>query len=190
MKCGEPMPGGSYQDCDRDLKHPGDHAYLGQRWPRLIPAEPNWEVQELLDDTAPRTAWGLQERSFPIVVTETITRVIWVDAENEDDALAYWADDYCDIPLKSADVIDGSLDFERPDEFQRQEAFKANRFESKIGPLIPCPDCGKESFRREWMHDPYRKCHGPIVWKLLPGAKRHLRDYQQTPAFSAGDRDA
>lgn len=184
MKCGEPMPDGSYQDCDRDLKHSGDHSYLNQRWPRLIPAEPDWEVQELLDTTAPRTAWGLQERSFPIIVTETIVRVLWVDAESEDDALAYWADDWSDIPLKNADVIDGSLDFERPDEFQRQDAFRANRQEQKIGPLIPCPGCGRESFRRAWFHDPYRKCHGPIVWKLLPGARRHMRDYQQTPAFS------
>jgi hypothetical protein len=184
MKCGAPMPGGSYQTCDRDLKPSGQHSSFNDRWSRPEPAAPAYDVWELLDDTAPRNAWGLQERSFPIIVTETITRVLWVEAENEDQALDYWADDWTDIPLKSADVIDGDLEFERPDEFQRQEAFKANRFEQKIGPLLQCPDCGKDSFRQTWFHNPYRKCHGPIVWKTN-GIGRPMREYQQTPVHSA-----
>jgi hypothetical protein len=184
MKCGEPMPGSSYQTCDRDLKHSGNHAHRNQRWPRPVPAGPDWDVQEFLEDAIPANAYGIEERSYPIVVTETVTRIIWVDAESEDEALAYWADDWTDIPLKSAGVIDGYLEFERPDEFQRQEAFRANRFEQKIGPLIQCPDCGKDSFRRAWYHDPYRKCHGPIQWKI-GGHGKPMRDYQQNPVGGA-----
>ncbi|GHI91315.1 hypothetical protein [Streptomyces olivaceus] len=187
MKCGEPMPGGIYQNCDQELKHTGGHAYLRDRWPRVEPAAPDWDVQELLEDATPATAWGVNERSFPIVVTETITRVLWVDAETEDEALAYWADDYCDIPLKSADIIDGYLDFERPDEHQRTEAFRANRAEQRIGPLVPCPDCGRQDFRRAWFHDPYRKCHGPIRWRIN-GIGKPMREYEKTPV--AGTREA
>jgi hypothetical protein len=183
MKCGEAKPDSSYQTCDRELKHSGSHEYLGTRWPRLVPEEPNWEVRDLLEDATPANAWGVDERRFPIIVTETITRVLWVDAENEDDALAYWADDWADIPLKDAHVIDGSLDFERPDEFQRQQAFEARGHRRHVGPEIACPDCGRTAFRRAWFHDPYRKCHGPIQWNLSIG--RPVRDWQQAPVFDA-----
>jgi hypothetical protein len=131
----------------------------------------------------------VDEVAFPIVVTETVTHIIWVDAESEDEALAYWADDWTDIPLKSADVIDGYLEFERPDESQRREAFRANRFEQKIGPLIQCPDCGKDSFRRAWYHDPYRKCHGPIQWKI-GGHGKPMREYQANPVGGVGTQVA
>lgn len=187
MKCGEPKSGSSYETCDRDLKHGGDHSYLGRSWPRLEPAEPDWDVNELLDNQTPRDAWGVMERSFPIIVTETITRVIWVEAETEDQALAYWGDDPTDLP-SGGEVLDGSLKFERPDRWQRQAAFIANRFESKIGPLVLCPDCSKEAFRREWFHDPYRKCHGPIQWRL-GGHGKPMREFQATPAFD-GARQA
>jgi hypothetical protein len=186
MKCGEPMPGSSYQTCDRDLKHSGDHAYLNQRWPRPVLAGPDWEVQEFLEDTIPATAYGIEERSYPIVVTETVTRIIWVDAESEDKALAYWGEDPSEAPssLKDAEVLDGYLEYERPDKYQRREAFRAHRFEQKIGPLIQCPDCGKDSFRRAWFHDPYRKCHGPIQWEI-GGHGKPMRDYQQNPVGGA-----
>lgn len=183
MKCNEPMPGGSYQTCDRELKHSGPHGYLRDRWARPEPAEPDYDVQELLDRTAPRDAWGLDERSFPIIVTETVTRLLWVDAETEDDALAYWADDYSDISLKDAEVLDGYLEFERPDKYQRQEAFKANRVERKIGPLQKCSGCEATAFGREWLHDPYRKCHGPIAWRISLG--RPAREWHRGPAFDA-----
>lgn len=179
MKCGEPKPGSTYQACDEELKHQGDHAYLGERWPRLTSPEPNWDVNELLDNQTPREAWGVMERSFPIIVTETITRVIWVEAENEDAALAYWGEDPTDLP-SGGEVLDGSLEFERPDRWQRQAAFTPNRIESKVGPLIACPDCGREGFRREWFHDPYRKCHGPIEWRLGRSG-RSYREHRQTP---------
>lgn len=188
MKCGEPKPGGSYQDCDKELKHGGDHAYLGQRWPRLQPARGDWDVNELLDNQTPREAWGVMERSFPIVVTETTTRVIWVEAEDEDRALAYYGDDWSEVPLKNAEVLCADLEFERPDRHQRQEAFKANRYERKIGPLVPCPDCGAQAFRREWMHNPMRKCHGPIEWRETRNSNpqyRWRREYKSTPVYDA-----
>ncbi|MYY79689.1 MULTISPECIES: hypothetical protein [unclassified Streptomyces] len=177
------MSDSSYRTCDRDLQHSGAHEYLGQKWQRLAPALPDPGVEALLEDSLPANAWGIDERRFPIIVTETITRVLWVDAETEDEALAYWADDWTDIPLKDADVIDGSLDFERPDEFQRQEAFEARGHRRHVGPEIACPDCGATSFRRSWFHNPYRKCHGPIAWKVSLG--RPMRDWQQTPVHDA-----
>lgn len=187
MKCGEPKPGGSYQDCDRELKHSGDHSYLGRSWPRLKPAAPNWDVNELLDDQTPQQAWGVMERSFPIVVTETVTRVIWVEAENEDQALAYWGNDPTELP-SGGEVLDCSLEFERPELWQRQAAFTPNRIESKIGPLIVCPECGAEAFRREWVHNPMRKCHGPIQWRETSHSNprwQWRREYQATPIGGA-----
>lgn len=190
MKCGEPMPGGSYQTCDRDLKHNGDHGYLRDRWPRPEPAEPDYDVMELLDSTAPRDAWDLNDRSFPIVVTETVTRLLWVDAETEDQALAYWADDYSDIPLKESEVLDAYLEFDRPDKYQAQEAFRSqamsNRGTAKIGPLQKCPGCNATAFEQEWLHDPYRKCHGPIVWRTSIG--RPTREWRRGPAFETAPK--
>ncbi|MFE4697243.1 hypothetical protein ACFRIC_09135 [Streptomyces sp. NPDC056738] len=188
MKCGEPKPGSSYQTCDEELKHRGDHGYLGQRWPRPQRPQPNWEVNELLDNETPREAWGVLERSFPIIVTETVTRVIWVAAESEDEALAYWGEDPTDLSLDGTEVLDGSLEFERPDKWQRQAAFRANRFESKIGPLIACPECGAEAFRREWSHNPMRKCYGPIEWRETnsPNPRyRWRREFKSAPVYSA-----
>ena len=167
MKCGEPKPGGIYETCDRELKHSGDHAYLNQRWPRPVGNEPDPDIQEMLDAALSRRRTYSEGPSFPIIVTETVTRVLWVEAVDEDHALAYWADDYTDVPLKDSEVLDGYLEFERPDEYQRQEAFRSE-FGHEYGPRIACPGCGKLSFRREWIHDPYRKCHGPIEWTEYP----------------------
>lgn len=190
MKCGEPMPGGSYQTCDRELKHNGDHGYLRDRWPRPVPAEPDYDVQELLDTTAPRDAWDLTDRSFPIVVTETVTRLLWVDAETEDQALAYWADDYSEIPLKESEVLDAYLEFERPDKYQTQEAFRSqamsNRGVAKVGPFQKCPGCSATAFGQEWLHDPYRKCHGPIVWRTSLG--RPTREWRRSRAFATAPK--
>lgn len=184
MKCGEPKPGDSWRSCEKNLKHPGGHKYLNDTWPRPVPNDADPDVESLLDETRPANAWGLDERSFPIVVTETVTRIIWVDAENEDDALAYYADDYSDIDLKGTEVLDGYLEFERPDADQLQEAFRLNSGEPRVGPQIACPDCRQMSFRQVWFHDPYRKCHGPIVWKTS-GLRRPMREHQQNPAFDA-----
>jgi hypothetical protein len=167
MKCGEPKPGATFRDCDEELKHQGDHGYLGERWPRLKPAEPDWDVVELLEDTRPANAWGVAERSFPIIVTETVTRVLWVDAVDEDHAIGYYGDDWSDVPLRESEVLESFLEFERPDKYQREAAFESARAGRKAGPLVPCPDCGVEAFRQEWFHDPYRKCHGPIEWRFV-----------------------
>lgn len=188
MKCGEPKPGSSYATCDNELKHRDDHTYLSERWPRVRPADPDEDVDVLLSRAARKAgAWGIEERSFPIVVTETIVRVIWVDAENEDQALAYWSEDPTDLP-SDGEVLDGSFEFERPDKWQRQAAFRANRFESKIGPLVLCPGCDAESFRREWMHNPLRKCHGPIEWRetgLSNPRNQWRREFKSTPVGGA-----
>jgi len=188
VKCGEPKPGGSYETCDKDLKHSGDHGYYSSRWPRLQPAEPDLDVDVLLSRAAREAGrWGVEERSFPIVVTETIVRVVWVEAETEDQALAYWGEDPSELP-SGGEVLDGSFEFERPDQWQRQAAFRANRFESKIGPLVPCPDCGVEAFRREWLHNPMRKCHGPIEWRETQNSNprwRWHREYRSTPVYDA-----
>lgn len=181
MKCNEPKPGDTWRTCDKGLSHEGDHRYLNESWPRPVPNEPNPDVTELLDATRPPNTWGLEERSYPVIVVETTVRVLWVDAESEDDAVAYWADDYTDVPLKGADVLDADLEFRRLDDVERHVMNRSNRAESKTGPLIACPDCGREDFRRAWFHDPYRKCHGPIQWRLSPGARRHFRTHDQTP---------
>ncbi|MFE6903839.1 hypothetical protein ACFVFJ_44660 [Streptomyces sp. NPDC057717] len=188
MKCSESNPGSSYQECERDLEHSGDHKYLNTRWSRPEPVDADQDVQGLLDATRPQDTWGVDERSYPIVVIETTTRLIWVDAENEDQALAYWGNDPTDIDLDGANVLDGELEFQRPDRWQRQDAFRAKRFEAKIGPLLKCPGCDSEAFSREWIHDPHRKCHGPIAWRA-PRHGRAYREHQQTPAF-AGTRQA
>jgi hypothetical protein len=188
VKCGEPKPGGSYEDCDKELRHGGDHSYLGRRWPRVTPAEGDWDVNELLDNQTPREAWGVMERSFPIIVTETVTRVIWVEAEDEDRALAYYGDDWSEVPLKDAEVLCADLELERPDQYQRQDAIKASGYGRKIGPLVSCPGCGAEAFRREWMHKPLRKCHGPIEWRETSNTNpqwRWRREYRTTPVYDA-----
>lgn len=188
MKCGEPKPDQTYANCDRELKHPSDHSYLGQRWPRVQPSEPDRDVQELLDNQMPRNTWGVLERSFPIIVTETVTRVLWVDAETEDQALAYWGEGGDYPSLDGTEVLDGCLEFERPDKYQRQDAFRAKHFESKIGPQVLCPGCDAQAFRREWVHDPMRKCHGPIEWRETRSVKpqyRWRREYRSAPVFDA-----
>ncbi|MFK0182494.1 hypothetical protein ACIQVR_41830 [Streptomyces xanthochromogenes] len=189
MKCGEPKPGSSYATCDKNLRHSGDHRYLNQPWPRPVPADADWDVNELLDSTVPRNCWDYMERSFPVVVVETVTKVIWVDAEDEDQALGRYADDdWSDIPLRDAETLEADLEFRRLDKYEREEAFASRRHGAKVGPQIACPDCGRLAFRREWMHDPMRKCHGPIEWRerqsSLP-AWRYQREYKSTPVFDA-----
>jgi len=188
MKCGEPKPGSTYQTCDKDLFHSGNHTYLGDRWPRVVPDGLDEDVDVLLSRAAREAGrWGVEERSFPIVVTETVTRVIWVEAEDEDHALAYWGDDPTDLP-SGGEALDFSVEFERPAPWQRQAAFTPNRIESKIGPLVACPGCGAVALRREWLHNPMRKCHGPIEWRETQNSNprwRWRREYTSTPVGGA-----
>ncbi|MFI2184563.1 hypothetical protein [Streptomyces sioyaensis] len=179
MKCSEPYPEGSYEECQRDLGHSGQHDYLGTKWSRPEPVEPDLDVADLLERSKPPRTWGVDERSYPVVVVETITRIIWVDAESEDEALAYWDDDYADLDLKSSDLIDGELDFQRPDEWQRQDAVEHRHHGQKVGPELQCPDCRKLSFTRDLVHDPYHRCHGPITWR--PTVRGAYRDYVARP---------
>jgi hypothetical protein len=185
MKCSSPYPKSTYQECQLDLMHSGDHDYLGTKWPRLAPNELDPDIADLLQETMPLRTWGVNERSFPVVVVETTTRIVWVDAETEDEALAYWADDYCDLRLENADVLNSDLEFERPDRFQREDAMTAaGHGERHVGPHIACPDCGRTAFKREWFHDPLRKCHGPIEWRQI-GNGRAYREYRSTPVHNA-----
>lgn len=184
MKCAELYPDGSYQECQRDLQHRGDHEYVGITWARPEPAEPDPDVERLLEESLPPRSYGINERSYPIVVEQTTVHVIWVEGDTEDEALAYWADDDGDLNLDGTNVIDASREFRRPDEFERQDAMRSNRLESGIGPLVQCPDCGNQAFRRVWYHDPYRKCHGPIAWRT-PGFGRPMREFQATPVRDA-----
>jgi hypothetical protein len=185
MKCASPYPDGSYQECQLLLNHPGQHTYPGLKWPRLEPAEMDPDIADLLAETMPPRTYGVDERSFPVVVVETTTRIVWVDAETEDEALAYWADDYCDLHLDNANVLNSDLEFERPDRFQREDAMaSAGHGRRKVGPEIACPGCGHLAFEREWFHDPFRKCHGPIEWRTtLRG--HQLRNYRSTPVHNA-----
>ena len=93
MKCNEPKPGDGWRGCDQKLMHAGPHRYLNESWPRLVPNEPDPDVEAVLEQTKGARSWALDERRYPIVVVETVTRVMWVDAESEDEALAMWDDD-------------------------------------------------------------------------------------------------
>lgn len=183
MKCGEPKPGDSWRECDQELKHSGPHRYLNESWPRVTASVGDLDVRSLLDETRPANAWGLEQRRFPIVVVETVTRVLWVDAESEDDAIAYWANDYSDIDLNEGTVLDGDL------EFRRLEAFERDGLRSMpLGPAIACPECGDLAMARSWYHNPLRKCHGPIEWTetKAPNPKyRWRRKFQRTPIGGA-----
>jgi hypothetical protein len=112
-----------------------------------------------------------------------------VDAENEDQALAYWGEGGDFPSLDNTEVLDGCLEFDRPDKYQRKEALASANHGRKIGPLVRCPDCGRESFRQSWLHDPYRKCHGPIQWRM-GGHGKPLREYQQTPLHDVARKPA
>lgn len=167
MNCAEPHPDRTYAGCDKELKHRGDHGYFGEYWPRVKPFRGDWDINELLDDATPRDMYDVMERSFPVVVTETTVRVIWVEAESEDDALGRHEDGW-DDDIRDAQVLDSSLEFSRPDRFQRSDAmiYAANRSDSRIGPLLACPDCGHQGFRRHRiLHNPWRKCHGQFTFR-------------------------
>lgn len=187
MRCDEPLiaPGEdySYRDCQLDLGHPGDHDYLGQKFPRPEAAgslDP--EIADLIEAAARKrdAHWDLNERQWPIVVEVTNVYVIKAPGETEDEALAYWADsgDYPDLDGEQA--IDGGFEIRRTDHYQR-----ASLTGAPIGPRIACPDCGKQAMSREWFHDPFRKCHGPIGWRENTHARtpqwRYSPEYKATP---------
>jgi hypothetical protein len=175
VKCNEPYPQGSYEQCTRDLCHNGDHEYFGKKWPRLVPAEPNEDVDVLLSRADRETrAWGTDERSYPVVIERTVTYVYWVDASSEDHALKSVASDTWEIDLSKETGLDCSDEVRRLDKFEWEEAFRSE-IGYEYGPRIQCPGCGRSSFRREWFHDPMRKCHGPIEWRETQAPNPHYR---------------
>ncbi|MFD9152266.1 hypothetical protein ACFWDF_34545 [Streptomyces diastaticus] len=181
MKCNEPMPNGSYRECDRELLHEGAHSYLGQTWPRLEP-EVNEEIADLIAKAAgPMVApWELNERRFPVIVERTTTYLMWQEAESEDEALAALEDDY-EIDLTHGMVITGDQEVRRPNQWERREATVAAG--GRLGPQLQCPDCGDLSFTRAWYHDPLRWCHGPIEWVQHSRTSRTYRQPRRAPVY-------
>lgn len=184
MKCEEPYPQGTYEECQLDLGHRGDHEYFGKTWSRPEPAEPNPAVEEILDRAIRETrTWGENERRYPVVIERTQVYVVFVDADCEDNALKDAADEPWEIDTSKEMAIDGSDHVRRLDEFERTETWRSE-IGYEYGPRIQCPGCGKQSFRREWFHNPYRKCHGPIVWREsgAPNPRyRWSREHQAHP---------
>lgn len=175
MRCNEPYPQGTYEECNLDLGHRGDHEYYGKKWPRPEGAEPNPEIQAILDRAIHEArAWGADERSYPVVIERTQTYVVWVEGDCEDSALKNAADDCWEMDLDKESPIDGSDEVRRLDKYERQEAIRSE-YGYEYGPRIACPDCGKQSFSREWYHDPFRKCHGPIEWSEYPAPNPRYR---------------
>ncbi|WP_030024849.1 hypothetical protein [Streptomyces monomycini] len=189
MKCDEPLfqDGSDYSsyDCVLELRHTGAHEDArGRKYPRAVGLGLDEDINDLIADRHPTHAlWDLDEREYPIVV-ETVTRyVLWVSAPSEDDALAYYADDPTDISLNGEVVIDGSIEVQRMDRFDFPEALATRHHGEKVGPKLQCPDCKALSFTRTTIHNPYRRCHGPITitWRPWPSGKGAFRDYVATP---------
>ncbi|MFE3657215.1 hypothetical protein [Streptomyces sp. NPDC059165] len=193
MKCDEPLfedgEKHSSRGCQLELGHSGAHEYFGKKYARpRASGELSLDVISHLEDAIPATAWGVNERSYPVMVEATSRYVVWVDAESEDEALAYWADDPTELDLKGEMVIDGELEVQRLDRFAAQDAFQSRHHGQKIGPQIACPGCGVLAMRREWYHDPMRKCHGPIKWRESnsPSLRyRYSREIQAAPVYDA-----
>ncbi|MFB6619437.1 hypothetical protein ACFC5H_09080 [Streptomyces rochei] len=183
MKCNEPYPQGSYEECRLDLGHTGDHEYFDKKWSRPEPADPDPAVEALLDQAAREArVWGVGERKFPVVIERTLTYVLWVDADCEDNALLNAADDSWETDLSKETPTNGSDEVRRLDEFERQDAFESE-MGREFGPQIQCPGCRRLSFRREWFHDPYRKCHGPIAWRQPFKSVLPWREHNATPVY-------
>ena len=175
----------SYRDCQLKLGHEGPHEYFGEKFARPVPSgELDPKVADLIQKAADkRRVWGLDERQWPIVVEVTSVYVIKAPGETEDEALAYW-DDGGDFPdLDGEQAIDGSYEIRRADKYQRDSL----RSYTGFGPLIACPDCGKQAMRRSWLHNPLRKCHGPIKWRESKAPSLHYRysrEVQYTPQLA------
>ncbi|MFE7105588.1 hypothetical protein ACFU98_10820 [Streptomyces sp. NPDC057575] len=153
MKCAEQLynDGEKYssRDCQLQLGHAGHHEYVGQKYPRPVPAEPDADVADLIEQAArERGVWGLDEMQWPIVVEVTSVYVIKVPGATEDEALQAWDNgDYPDLDGEQA--IDGGFEIRRVDRWQRGSLTGA-----PIGPEIACPGCGTLAMRREFKAAP------------------------------------
>ncbi|MCX5103444.1 hypothetical protein [Streptomyces sp. NBC_00439] len=191
MNCNVPlyMPGEDHssRDCQLKLGHSGDHDYFGQKFPRPEPAPPDPAIAELIERAASKLGvWDLDEKQWPIVVEVTSVYVIKAPGATEDEALKFWDNgDYPDLDGEQA--IDGSFEIRRPDRWQRSDMTGSSPF----GPPIQCPGCGELARRREWFHDPFRKCHGPIEWQENASARtlrwRYRREFKAGPGRAGGD---
>jgi hypothetical protein len=184
MKCAEPNPDETYQECQRDLGHSGDHEYYSYRWPRPKPAELDEDVEDALlkaEQRIPRhLQWDLRERQYLVAFEVTTTYLVRVSAETEDDALRAYVD-ACDYPnFDHEDAVDGSVEVRRLNEWERRD----HEHNETLGPKVACPSCGRLSMHPRWVHDPYKKCHGPIQWRESYSGRAY-REYVETPVYSA-----
>lgn len=156
----------------------------GEKFPRLEVAEPDPTIARLIDAAARKQGrWDLDEVQWPIVVEVTTVYVVNAPGATEDEALANYGDDYPD--LEGEHAIDGSFEVRRPDEYQRSMTAHTSPF----GPFIRCPGCGELAMRREWYHNPLRKCHGPIQWRETPAPSlryRYSREVGAAPVYDVG----
>ncbi|MFD9868512.1 hypothetical protein ACFXI8_27090 [Streptomyces niveus] len=187
MNCDEPLyrDGEDYssRDCQLKIGHPGSHDYLGEKFPRLEVAEPDPAIARLIDAAARKQGlWALDEVKWPIVVEVTTVYVVNAPGATEDEALANYGDDYPD--LEGEHAIDGSFEVRRLDSWQRRDTLGTSPF----GPFIRCSGCGELAMRREWYHNPLRRCHGPIKWRETQARNlgyRYRREIGATPAYDA-----
>lgn len=180
MKCAETNPDETYQECQRDLGHSGDHEYYSYRWPRPEPAELDEDVEDFLESSeraiGHHRLWSLHDREFNIAFEVTTTYLVPISATSEDDALKQF-EDYCDFPdFAKERAIDGSVEVRRPTEWERRD----HEYNEQLGPKIACPECGRLSMHPRWIHDPYKKCHGPIQWREGYSG-RLFREYVEAP---------
>ncbi|MEU0691932.1 hypothetical protein [Streptomyces uncialis] len=179
MNCAEPHPEDSITECRLDLGHAGSHEYFSTRWPRLAPAGLDDDVAELIErGVAATRSWG-DDRAYPVIVEQTTTFVVWQHGESEDDALKRAHSNAWELNLSGEHAIDGGTSVRRADKWQRRDALDQGR----IGPEVACPDCGRTAFRREWFHDPYYRCHGPIEWTGSP--LRPRREFRSASVHTA-----
>lgn len=191
MKCDEQLYDEgdtfSYRECGLDLGHPGAHQdWGGTKYAR---PEPSGDlppaVTALINRAAEKAnaAWGLNERKYPVVVEVTNVYVIWETGESEDDALSILADDPYHVEVQNEHPIDGDITVRRITDNERSDMTGA-----ALGPYIACPDCGKLSMRPEWLHNPLRRCHGPIQWRESDAWSlryRYNREHAWAPVYDA-----
>ncbi|MFJ9027596.1 hypothetical protein ACIRQP_03570 [Streptomyces sp. NPDC102274] len=188
MNCGEPLylDGEDYssRDCQLKLGHSGAHEYFGgQKFPRPEPMVPDPDIEDLIEAGAKaRAAWGMDEMQWPIVIEVTSVYVVKAPGATEDEALENWSDECPDLDGEQA--IDGGFEIRRLAHWQRRDTIGTAPF----GPQIQCPGCGKLAMKREWYHNPLRKCHGPIEWHETQAPTlrwRYRREFKATPVVTA-----
>lgn len=189
MKCNEPLfqDGETYSvyDCVLDLCHPGAHEDArGRKYPRPLPSGEAEEILDFIEHGVPqRQRWDLNERQYYVRFEVTNVYLVPVSAESEDAALRQY-EDYSDFPdFSHEQAVDGGIEVSRPDRFDL-----SNLDGSRLGPQVACPDCGALAMRREWIHSPYRRCHGPIEWRETKAPTlrwRYRREFKSAPVYEA-----